>query len=210
VAANEGDPDAVADCIPPENYFDSIVALDLKTGEVKWVTRALPFDAWTVACLFGPEENCTSPSGPDLDFGEGPALFTVKDGNGMPREQLGAGQKSGQYWALDPATGEVIWVTKAGPGALLGGIIWGSAVDGERVYVANGNTGFTPWQLVSGQTVNYGFWTALDAATGEILWQTPDPNLVPPPGFPGNVNQGPTTVANGVVYACSMDVEGHM
>ena len=52
----------------------------------------------------------------------------------------GAGQKSGQYWALDPDTGEVVWVTKAGPGGVLGGLIWGSAVDGERIYVANGNT----------------------------------------------------------------------
>ena len=200
VAANDGDPDAVAACISPDNHFDSVMALDLATGEIKWATRALPFDAWTVACLFG-GENCTSPSGPDLDFGEGPALFTVHDG-GQPRELLGAGQKSGQYWALDPDTGDVVWVTKAGPGGVLGGLIWGSAVDGERVYVANGNTARLPWDLVGGEPVNYGFWSALDAATGEILWQTPDPQ--------GFVNQGPATVANGVMYACSLDVDGHM
>ena len=203
VAANEGDPDAVQACIAPDNYFDSIVALDLNTGAIKWDMQALPFDAWTVACLFGPESNCTSPAGPDLDFGEGPALFTVDNDSGKPKELLGAGQKSGQYWALEPDTGEVVWVTKAGPGGVLGGLIWGSAVDGERIYVANANAGFTPWTLVGGETINYGFWSALDASTGEILWQTPDP-------IPGNVNQGPVTVANGVVYACSLDDDGHM
>jgi len=201
VAANEGDPAAVAACMSPDNHFDSVMSLDLKTGEINWATRALPFDAWTVACIVGPEENCSSPAGPDLDFGEGPALFTTGTGS-TKRELLGAGQKSGQYWALDPDTGEVVWVTKAGPGGVLGGIIWGSAVDGERVYVANGNTAGLDWNLVGGATVNSGFWTALDAATGEIMWQTPDPL--------GAVNQGPVTVANGVVFACSMDVGGHM
>jgi polyvinyl alcohol dehydrogenase (cytochrome) len=207
VAENEGNPDAVEACIAPDNYFDSILALDLDTGAVKWDTRALPFDAWTVACLFpdeAPESaNCTSPAGPDFDFGEGPALFKVRDDRGKPKELLGAGQKSGQYWVLDPDTGEVVWVTKAGPGNWLGGLVWGSAVDGERVYVANANTGFTPWTLVGGQTIDYGFWSALDAATGEILWQTPDP-------IQGNVDLGPVTVANGVVYACSLDTLGHM
>jgi polyvinyl alcohol dehydrogenase (cytochrome) len=71
------------------------------------------------------------------------------------------------------------------------------------VYTANANAGFQSWDLVGGETVNYGFWSALDAQTGEILWQTPDP-------IAGNVNQGPVTVANGVVYACSLDTAGHM
>jgi polyvinyl alcohol dehydrogenase (cytochrome) len=202
VAVNEGDPDAVEACIAPDNYFDSILALDMGTGAVKWDTRALPFDAWTVACLFG-GANCTSPAGPDLDFGEGPALFTVEGDRGKKQELLGAGQKSGQYWALNPDTGEVVWVTKSGPGGVLGGHIWGSAVDGERVYVANANAFSQNWDLVGGQTVDYGFWSALDTATGEILWQTADP-------IAGNVNQGPVTVANDVVYACSMDSQGHM
>lgn len=207
VAENEGDPDAVEACIAPDNYFDSILALDMDTGAIKWDTRALPYDAWTLACIFpdeAPESaNCPSPAGPDFDFGEGPALFKVRGDRGEPRELLGAGQKSGQYWALDPDTGEVIWVTKAGPGDFLGGLLWGSAVDGERIYVANANGGFQDWELIEDRIVDYGFWSALDAASGEILWQTPDP-------IAGNVNQGPVTVANGVVYACSLDVGGHM
>ena len=65
------------------------------------------------------------------------------------------------------------------------------------------SAGFQDGSLLEGRTVDYGFWSALDAATGEILWQTPDP-------IAGNVNQGPVTVANGVVYACSLDVGGDM
>jgi polyvinyl alcohol dehydrogenase (cytochrome) len=202
VAANEGDPDAVEACIAPDDFFDSILALDLGSGAVKWSTRALPFDAWNVDCLFGSTGNCPDPSGPAFDFGEGPVLFTVKDGGGKKRELLGAGQKSGQYWTVDPDTGQVVWVTQSGPGGVFGGLIWGSAVDGERIYVANANSDLQPWTLIGGETIQYGFWGALDAGTGEILWQTPDPI--------GAVNQGPVTIANGVVYACSLDVEGHM
>jgi polyvinyl alcohol dehydrogenase (cytochrome) len=201
VADNEGDPDAVSACIPADNHFDSILSLDLKTGAINWAVRALPFDAWTLACIFGPEENCTSPSGPDLDFGEGPALFTIGEGSNK-LDVVGAGQKSGQYWVLDRDTGAIIWLTRTGPGGLLGGMIWGSAVDGERIYTANANSSFEPWTLVGGSTVNSGFWTAMDADTGEILWQTADPE--------GFINQGPVAVANGVVYGCSLDVDGHM
>jgi hypothetical protein len=51
-----------------------------------------------------------------------------------PRELVGAGQKSGQYWALNPDTGAEVRVTEAGPGGTAGGLQWGSAVDGKRVY----------------------------------------------------------------------------
>jgi polyvinyl alcohol dehydrogenase (cytochrome) len=200
--ANAGnDTDAVRACISPDNHFDSVMALDLNTGAIKWATAALPFDAWTVACLFG-SPTCPSPAGPDYDFGQGPMLFTVKSSNGMPRDLVGAGQKSGQFWALNPDSGAVVWVTQVGPGGTLGGLEWGSATDGSRIYVAETNTNHTPWTLLNGSTVTSGFWAALDAASGQILWQTADPN--------GAIDTGPVTGANSVVYACSMDPNGHM
>ena len=193
-------------CVDPNNHFDSIVALDLDTLAIKWATKAIPSDAWNVSCgipyiLEGETENCPDEPGPDYDFGQGPALFTTGTGS-QRREFLGAGQKSGQYWALDPATGAVQWETQVSPGGLAGGLQWGSAVDGKRVYVANSNASFLPWAQVGGGTVNYGGWSALDAATGEILWTTPNP---------GESNgMGPVSGANGVIYACSMDAEGLM
>ena len=202
VAAAAEDPEATRACISPDDHFDSILALDLHTGAIRWVTAALPYDAWTASCLFGDPSLCPQPAGPDYDFGQGPMLFTVKDANGTPRDLVGAGQKSGQFWALDADSGAVVWVTQVGPGGTLGGLEWGSATDGSRIYVAETNTNGTPWTLTNGQTVTSGFWSALDAATGEILWQTADPN--------GAIDTGPVTGANGVAYACSMDSQGYL
>jgi polyvinyl alcohol dehydrogenase (cytochrome) len=199
-----------------ENYFDAIVALDLKTGAVKWSNSVLPFDAWTVACLFE-GENCPDEAGPDYDFGQGPALFTAGRGANR-RELLGAGQKSGIYWAFDPDNGEVVWSTEVGPGGTLGGLQWGSAVDGDRVYVAVSNNRYTSHLMTTGpgrgRTVNGGFWAALDARTGELLWENAGIN--PPRSAPDSIinpiatNQGPVSVANGVVFAGAMDTVGTM
>jgi polyvinyl alcohol dehydrogenase (cytochrome) len=200
------DTSAAQACVSADDHFDSVMALDLKSGAIKWVSRALPYDAWTLSCVFG-MATCPSPAGPDYDFGQGPTLFTVKGSNGMPRDLVGAGQKSGQYWAFDPNTGAVVWETQVGPGGSLGGLEWGSSTDGSHIYVAETNTNHNSWTLVkNGQPTNIsvtsGFWSALDAATGKILWQTPDPQ--------GATDTGPVSGANGVVYTCSMDTQGHM
>lgn len=200
VAAASGDPTATSACLPADDYFDSIMALDMKTGAVRWTTRAIPYDAWTVDCIpfFGDGDLCPSPAGPDYDFGQAPALFTVKpSGKAKSYDLVGAGQKSGQYWALNPDTGAVVWVTQAGPGGTAGGLQWGSAVDGKRVYTANANSNFVPY---NGATS--GVWSGLDAVTGQTLWQTRPPD--------GGSTSGPVTTANGVVFGCSLDPQGHM
>jgi len=209
VAAAGSDPGAVQACVAADNYFDSVVALDRKTGAVRWVTKALPYDAWTASCLpFLSDGNCPEPAGPDFDFGQAPALFTVVPaGIGKPRELLGAGQKSGMYWALDPDTGAVVWVTQAGPGGIQGGLQWGSAVDGQRIYTANSNSDLVPWILPNGSTTTRGVWSALDAATGAVLWQRTTPN--DESGFWGDTS-GPVTTANGVVFSCSAGPSGYM
>jgi polyvinyl alcohol dehydrogenase (cytochrome) len=113
---------------------------------------------------------------------------------------LGVGQKSGTYWTLDPATGAVVWKTEVGPGSRQGGMMWGSATDGRRIYVSIGNGNHETVNIPStdGKTkaTTGGLWAALDPATGKILWRTPDPQ--------GAVDVGALTVGNGVVYAGSM------
>lgn len=189
-------------CLPGNDYFDSIVSLDMRTGAVRWATRALDFDAWTVDCIpfVGDGDNCPEPAGPDYDFGQAPALFTLASGPDKGTELVGAGQKSGQFWALDPDTGAVRWVTVAGPGGTAGGLQWGSAVDGKRVYTANANSNNVPWPTASGPTT--GVWSGLDATTGQLLWQTRPPH--------GGGTSGPVTTANGVVFGCSLDAQGYM
>jgi len=194
ITAAGGNPTAERACLPADNHFDSILSLDMRTGAIKWATSALPFDAWTVACIFDENHpNCPQPAGPDYDFGQAPALFKATNGT----ELLGAGQKSGQYWALNPDTGAVVWVTNTGPGGTAGGLQWGSAVDGKRIYTANANSDLKPYL---GSTT--GIWSALDATNGHIIWQTRPTH--------GGGTSGPVTTANGVVFGCSVDPLGHM
>jgi polyvinyl alcohol dehydrogenase (cytochrome) len=182
----------------PSDYFDSITALNMTTGAVVWNYRTEQGDATTKACR--------TICGPDYDFGSEPNLFTTTIPGTHTTEQLvGAGQKSGIYWALNPATGKLVWKTTVGPGGGGGGMEWGTATDGTRVYCAEADTGDVPYKLggsgtYAGETITSGSWAALDAATGKILWQTPDPQSVPDIGY--------VSTANGVVYAGSSTATG--
>jgi polyvinyl alcohol dehydrogenase (cytochrome) len=101
------------------------------------------------------------------------------------------------YWAFDADTGEVLWHTLVGPYSEPGGLTWGGAYDGQRIYVALTNLESVPWKLAKGQLVSGGGWTALDPNTGDILWQTGDPSMAPDYADPA--------VANGVVYVGSLE-----
>jgi polyvinyl alcohol dehydrogenase (cytochrome) len=122
------------------------VALNATTGAIKWATGVQGFDDWIVSCIpdIAPNPCPTATPGPDFDFGSGPILYTVKNRTGGTRQLVGAGAKSGIYWALDAATGQIVWSTQAGPGSTLGGIQWGSATDGVRIYIAEANSAFLP------------------------------------------------------------------
>ncbi len=192
-------PAAVLACQDPTNYEDSIVALDLTTGVVKWALRCSSTDAWIGACLTN-GNTCSQPKGPDFDFGSGANFFTVNI-NGVATDLVGAGQKSGVYWALNPANGSVVWKQTVGPGGILGGIEWGTATDQQRIYVAMSNYRRAPYLLQpSGMSWAGGSWAALDAGTGKFLWQVPDPGLDPIRTGAPSLALGPVTVANGVMY----------
>jgi polyvinyl alcohol dehydrogenase (cytochrome) len=102
-----------------------------------------------------PPENCPAPPGPDWDFSASSALATTADG----RDILIAPQKQGLVWAIDPATGAVIWkqdVAREIAGGR-GETLFGGAVDAQKAYFG----------LVSGGHL------ALDLKTGEEVWYTP-------------------------------------
>ena len=184
-----------ANCAAADDFFDTALALDLKSGQIKWAKRLQGVDTFTATCGFGAarppsgNSNCPVPSSQDFDFGgAGPNLI----GN-----IVGFGQKSGIYWALHPDNGNIVWATLVGPGSSLGGIEWGTATDGRRIYIAIANRFNVPYTLVpSGRQITWGSWSALDVANGKILWQTADPTA-------GTIDTGSVSVANGVMYAGS-------
>jgi polyvinyl alcohol dehydrogenase (cytochrome) len=186
------------ECLPPWNHIDSILALDMRTGALKWSTGQQRFDAWNTACLpTHPPHNCPVVPGPDHDFGDGAHMFVIPGPDGRPRKAIGAGQKSGVYWMLDAATGEVIWSAMVGPGSAVGGIEWGTATDGRRIYFTETNYDHVPYQLPDGQTITYSSFGALDPATGRPLWQVPEPH--------GGLAMAAVSTANGVGYFCSLN-----
>ncbi len=207
-------------CLPGD-YFDAIVSLNAKTGAINWAHRALASDAWNTDCGlpgFSPggtnPGNCPEGAGPDYDFGQGAMLLRTKIG-GKTTDVVGAGEKSGDFLLLNRDTGALQWKTHVGPGGLTGGLQWGSATDGKRIYVAESN---------SADLSTKGYWSALDPSTGAELWRTYDPgdgignepcDFIYPGctwnqigvGF-GYSAEGPVSVANGVVYACSLNPVG--
>ncbi|MBM89172.1 MAG: hypothetical protein CMQ41_12425 [Gammaproteobacteria bacterium] len=123
---------------PTTNTSDAIIALDLETGEEKWVFQALANDMWNFGCGAG-GPNCIileDTNSVDYDFG-GPAVLADSGG----RELLIAGQKSGDIWALDPDTGQLVWNQRVGEGTALGGNHWGIAVDSERAFLTINDPG---------------------------------------------------------------------
>ncbi|GAA1991547.1 PQQ-binding-like beta-propeller repeat protein [Kitasatospora viridis] len=188
-------------CTDPNNHIDSILALDLRTGALRWSSGSPTFDAYNSGCFTGPPpNNCPTDLGQDWDFAQGAQLFTVVGADGRSHDLVGAGQKSGVYWALDRDTGAVVWSSAVLPGSADGGMMWGSATDGKRIYVAGVDAASSPYTLPNGQTITYGSFAALDPATGKILWQVADPS--------GGHAMGALTVANGVVYGASLS--GHL
>jgi polyvinyl alcohol dehydrogenase (cytochrome) len=189
------------------NYVDSMLALDMTTGAVKWA-RSFPAGG---ADVFTAEPGAT---GLDSDFGAGANFFTATV-NGAPKDLVGAGQKSGMYWALDADTGATVWSMQVGPGGHLGGVHWGTATDGTRIYVEdNFESGQMPFPLAgmgknAGEMVATGTWSALDVNNGNVLWQIANPAL-PDGGLSGVSCNGPVAVTGGVLFAGSMDAQGTM
>ncbi len=171
---------------PASPYINAIIALNMATGKMIWHSQTTPNDIWTINCANDPD--CKDM---DVDFGTIPMTFKGAGG----KQLVGAGQKSGYFWALDPKDGKKVWSANVGDAGKLGGIEFGAATDGERVYVGISNAANKNRQ---------GSVSALDGATGKIVWQVPSQDK--------GSHFGPITVAgtgaNKLVYAGSSN--GHI
>jgi polyvinyl alcohol dehydrogenase (cytochrome) len=180
---------------PQQTTSDAIMAFDLESGAVKWTSQVTEKDVFVVGC--GPQKgaNCPPPTdlGPDFDFGNAPILAKRPDG----RDVIVAGQKSGVGWAFDPDNrGAVLWQYRAGKGSALGGLEFGSAVDGTQAYFAVSDTlGTTPGGI-----------HAVKLATGERSWFTaPAPALCAAGRGCNAAILAAITVIPGVVFTGSND-----
>ncbi|PYU33754.1 MAG: cytochrome C oxidase Cbb3 [Acidobacteria bacterium] len=188
---------------------DAVLALELATGKIIWSKQTTPGDVWNTLC--STKGDCP---GPDYDYGSSAILEKLDDG----RDVLLAGQKSGIVYALDPDhKGATLWQTRVGQGGTLGGVEWGMASDGQKVYAAtsdlvrNQSPSADPLNLNS-QFVDPkigGGLTALRIATGEKTWFAP-PIPCGPAAKPGCSPAQPqaVTAIPGVVFSGSID--GHL
>jgi polyvinyl alcohol dehydrogenase (cytochrome) len=180
---------------PQQPTSDAIMAFDLDSGAVKWVSQVTPKDVFVVGC-FGPSRaNCPPMEevGPDFDFGNAPILATTPDG----RDVIVAGQKSGVGWAFDPdKRGAVLWQYRAGKGSALGGLEFGSAADAGQAYFAVSDMiGGTPGGL-----------HAVKLSNGERSWFTPpEPPKCPAARACNSAILAAITVIPGVVFTGSND-----
>jgi polyvinyl alcohol dehydrogenase (cytochrome) len=157
---------------PAAGTTDAVLALNARTGRIVASRQATAGDVWN-----GTEGRA---NGPDYDFGA--SINLVQRGDG--RKLVGAGQKSGTYWAFDRRTLVPVWSAMTGPGApSVGGIVGSTASDGRHIYGPD-----TPGGEV---------W-AVDLA-GSMAWVSSDG---------GPLHFSPVSVANGVVY--TTDLSTHL
>jgi polyvinyl alcohol dehydrogenase (cytochrome) len=146
------------------DYSEAIFAVDLRTGEPEW--------------SFQPR----GPSNLDFDFAGAPNLFE-HDGRAL----VGLGGKDGVYYALDRATGDLVWERTAAkpeassPNFSTGGFIGASAV-GDGIIVGGTAVG-GPCPCLHG----------IDTSDGSIAWQQGDAA----PTF------APSAIVNGVAFSGS-------
>ncbi len=197
---------------PAHRNTNALIAIRLSDGAEVWSHQATPDDIYNAGCGPNPRPtqlNCVKETVyRDVDFGASVILAKLKSG----RELLLAGQKSGTVWALEPATGKVVWRRDIGTGAPNGGIHWGIAFTDDTVIVPVAQIGRP---LPGGPPIDPKLTPGLygvEASTGEIRWQhaaTPDcangrdkkaPRCERLYGFSG----GPTVI-DGAVLQGSLD-----
>ncbi len=180
---------------PPQPGTDAIIAMDLKSGAVRWMKQVAGADNWAMGCLPKNPNNpsCPGELGPDYDFSASPVLV-----HSQGRDLLIAPQKSGMVYAFDPdKQGEIVWQHRFGKGSGLGGQ-WGLAVEGERFFIGSADL-LTPTP---------GGMHAIRIADGSPVWDTPpQPKLcLKNPGQACSSGQGsaPTAIP-GAVFNDGMD-----
>jgi polyvinyl alcohol dehydrogenase (cytochrome) len=190
---------------PADDRSNEVLALRPRDGSVAWRWQIVSGDAWNVGCMVG-LGSCPEHSGPDSDIGSGTVLGKLADGS----DRLLIGLKSGVAFSVDPDSHDhAIWHTRLGRGSIQGGIQFGMAYDGKRLYVPIADMGNSMDSSTHQQDVSVGppkpGLYALDPASGKILWSAPAPEVC---GGRANCDAGILAAISaipGVVFAGHMD-----
>jgi polyvinyl alcohol dehydrogenase (cytochrome) len=153
---------------PANDRSNAIIAFDLASGAVRWRWQVVAGDVWNVGCMIG-NDNCPEDPGPDYDIGAGTMLLRTRDG----RERIYIGLKSGEALAIDPDKHDGrLWARRVGRGSIQGGIQFGMASDGERLYVpiADMRQSFDASSSARDAAEPRPGLYALDPATGDLVW----------------------------------------
>ena len=187
---------------PANETSDALLAFRLNDGTLVWHTQATAGDAWNVACMMEGNPNCPHEDGPDVDFGASTILTTLPNG----ARRLLAGQKSGEVLSLDPdRDGAIVWRRKIGRGGIQGGVHFGMALAGERLFV--------PISDMANEYVEDPKYDgpprpglyALDVRSGDLLWSAPATDVCAGREFCEPGISAAITAMPGVVFAGHMD-----
>ena len=198
---------------PTTNSSDATLALDLKTGALLWSKQLTENDAFNNGCAAPPGTNCPASAGKDSDFGQPPILVSF----GQGKRALVIAQKSGMVHAIDPdEKGKILWQTRAGAGGYLGGSQWGSASDGQKIYVAISDIGIggvadpkSPQGFrMTLDPKKGGGLLALDLKTGKIVWTAKPTACADSITNCSPAQSAAVTAIPGIVFSGSVD--GHL
>ena len=143
---------------PTGPLADSLLAIDYKTGRLRWHKQFTRHDVFGLGNF----------TGPDADVGASPNLW---ESGGT--EMVGVGQKNGIYHALNAATGNEVWHTRITPGSVFGGVL-GSAAFVNGMIITSSNVGDPNSNSLTGESRV----VAVDPASGRIIWSRTQPGAI--------------------------------
>lgn len=168
---------------PSSPLADSLIAVDYRTGRIRWRRQFTPVDLFTIGG--GPDR-----PGPDADIGAHPNLIEVHG-----RDAVGVGDKAGKYGVFDRDTGEPLWTPafrQVSTGSAQGGFMDSAAYAKDTLFMASNDSVVV---LDNPLPTDAHILQAVDANTGDTIWRHRKPNA----------SVGGVAYANGVLFNITTD-----
>ena len=195
-------------CYSSTVYADSILSLDITTGAINWAYKSRAIGSKAAACsptpTFAHHPTCPGSPSQATSFSQAPVLVRFN----ASLSYLCAGQQSAIYTCVKPSDGTRVYAHYVGGSGSNGGFRRECATDDATIYCAVTNTDHETVALFPNQLLSTtgSYMLAMDALSGDLLWAVPELSM--DSNTTRNTLVGPTTLANGVVFAASFDSAG--